>query len=124
MKFQFTYRHVDVSQSLTAYAQEQFERVGRHLQKDSKWQVFFSMGRYDYQVEVTVKGAWGHFKASSKAEDFYLAVDEASEKLERQFLKKKEQHKQHHKPELSKEGQLEHVNEMLEYELIAGKRTA
>lgn len=124
MKFQFTYRHVDVSSSLTSYAQEQFERVGKHLLKDSRWHVFFSMGRYDYHVEVTVNGPWGHFKATSTAEDFYGAVDLACDKLERQFQKTKEKHQKHHKPELSKEGQLEHVNEMLEYELVAGKRTA
>src|SRR5689334_7682013 len=104
MKFQFTYRHVDHSQALTTYAQEQFERVGRHLLKDSNWHVFFSMGRYDYHVEVSVNGPWGHFKASSRAEDFYEAVDQASARLERQFQKKKEQHQHHHRPELSKEG--------------------
>lgn len=122
MKFQFTYRHVDVSPTLTTYAQEQFERVGRHLLKDSRCHVFFSMGRYDYRVEVTVSGGWGHFKASSRAEDFYVAVDQAAEKLERQFMKVKDRHQDHHKPELSKEGQLQHVNEMLEFGV--GKRTA
>lgn len=115
MKFQFTYRHVDISPSLTKYSEEQFERVSKHLLKESRWQVFFSMGRYDYHVEVTVNSPWGHFKASSRAADFYDAVDRAAEKLERQFQKKKEQHQHHHKPEHSVEGQLGHVNELLEY---------
>ncbi|ODS51071.1 MAG: ribosomal subunit interface protein [Bdellovibrio sp. SCN 50-8] len=124
MKFQFTYRHVDVSQSLTTYAQEQFERIGRHLLKDSRWQVAFTMGRYDYNVEVNVNGPWGHFKASSKAEDFYLAVDLAAEKLEKQFQRRKEQLQHHKSPERSKQGQLDQVNDMLEYEGSWSKKPA
>lgn len=122
MKFQFTYRHVDISQSLTAYAEEQFERISRHLLKDSKWQVFFSMGRYDYNVEVTVNCAWGHFKASSRADDFYVAVDEVAARLERQFQKKKEILQHHKKPELSREGQMEKLNAELEYQETPGPR--
>lgn len=124
MKIQFTYRHVDQSPSLTAYAQEEFERVGKHLLKDSRWQIFFSMGRYDYQVEVAVNGPWGHFKASSRADDFYEAVDLAAEKLERQIQKKKEQLQHHKKPELSKQGHLEHVNSQLEYRVSADRKIA
>lgn len=115
MKFHFTYRHVDMSQSLSAYSQESFERVGRLLLKDSRWQVTFSMGRYDYQVEVNVNGPWGHFKASAKAEDFYFAVDQCAEKLEKQFQRRKEQLQAHKNPERSRQGQLEDLNEMLEY---------
>ncbi|PWU18027.1 MAG: ribosome-associated translation inhibitor RaiA [Bdellovibrio sp.] len=115
MKLQFTYRHVDISPSLNTYAQEQFERVGRLLKKDSRWQIFFSMGRYDYHVEVNVHGGWGYFKASATAEDFYEAVDEVAAKLERQIHKKKEQHQHHKKSELSRAGQMSYVSETMEY---------
>lgn len=98
MKFQFTYRHVDISPSLTAYAEEQLSRVSKHLLKESRFQVFFSMGRYDYNVDVSVNGPWGHFKASAKADDIYVAVDQASARLERQFQKQKEIHQHHKKP--------------------------
>lgn len=115
MSFQYTYRHVHVSPSLTQFAEARFVEVGKLLHKESRWHVYFSMGRYDYAVEVVVQGAWGHFKASCRAGDFYEAVDLAAKKLERQFQKRKEQHQHHRKPELSRSGQLEHVNEALEY---------
>lgn len=124
MKFHFTYRHVDVSQSLTTYAQDQFERVGRLLLKESRWQVAFSMGRYDYNVEVNVTGPWGHFKATSTQEDFYVAVDQCAQKLEKQFQRRKEQLQTHKSPERSRQGQLDNVNDLLEYDPSANKKTA
>lgn len=124
MKFHFTYRHVDVSQALSTYAEEQFSRVGRLLLKESRWQVYFSMGRYDYHVEVSVNGAWGHFKASAKADDFYVAVDMCADKLEKQFHRRKEVLQTHKSPERSRHGQLEHVNEQLEFNPQHPKRTA
>lgn len=124
MKFHFTYRHVDMSESLTAYAQEQFERVGKLLLKDSRWQVCFSMGRYDYQVEVNVNGPWGHFKASAKTDDFYAAVDQCADKLSKQIQRRKEQLQTHKNPDRSRQGQLDHVNEMLEYDPTPMKKSA
>lgn len=124
MKFHFTFRHVDSSPSLTTYAQEHLERVGRLLLKDSRWQVAFSMGRYECNVEVNVHGPWGHFKASSKAEDFYLAVDAVADKLERQFQRRKDLLQTHKSPERSRQGQLERVNEMLEFDPIPMKKSA
>lgn len=124
MKFNFTYRHVDVSPSLTTYAQENFERVGRLLLKESRWNVAFSMGRYDYNIEVNVNGPWGHFKATATAEDFYMAVDQASQKLEKQFQKRKDLLQTHKSPERSRQGQLEQVNDMLEYDPAMAKKTA
>ena len=113
---QFTYRHVEVSHSLNQYAETQFQELGRFLPTDSRWQVVFSMDRYQYNVEVAVQTPWGHFKAVGKASDFYLAVDLASEKISKQFKKQKDLHQYHKKPELSRTGKLEHVNEALEYQ--------
>lgn len=116
MKFQFTYRHVDASPSLNQYAESQFQELGRYLPTESRWQVVFSMGRYDYNVEVSVQSPWGHFKAVSRAPDFYQAVDLAAEKVGKQFKKQKDLNQHHKKPELSREGKLDHVTEALEYQ--------
>ncbi len=116
MKFQFTYRHVDVSPSLNQHAEAQFTELGRYLPTDSRWQVIFSMGRYEYNVEVSVQSPWGYFKAVSRAQDFYLAVDIVAEKLGKQFKKQKDLNQYHKKPELSKSGKMDQVTETLEYQ--------
>lgn len=122
MKFQFTYRHVDVSPSLNQYAEGQFAELGRYLPTDSRWQVIFSMGRYEYNVEVSVQSPWGHFKAVSRAQDFYQAVDMAADKVGKQFKKQKDMHQHHKKPELSKEGKMEHLTESLDFQPPWGRQ--
>lgn len=125
MQFQYTFRHVDTSEALKEYTGEQLEKVGRFLLKDSRWQIFYSMGRYDCQVEIVVNGPWGHFKSMASADDFYAAVDLAADKLGKQFQKTKEKHQHHKKPDRSREGRLERVNPALEYDNAPffGKKT-
>jgi len=116
MAFQFTFHHLDSSEALQVYTQEQLEKVGRHLLKDSRWQIHFSKGRHQCQVDISVQGPWGHFKAQASTDDFYVSVDAAAEKLGKQFLKRKQKHQHHKKPDRSREGRLERLNESLEYD--------
>lgn len=116
MKFNFGFKHIDASQALKEYAQGRFEKIGKFLLKDSRFSVHFSRSKkHECQVEVVVSNPESKFKAQSTSDDFYNAVDEAAEKLGKQFLKEKEKHKSHHRKELSREGQLERLNPMLEY---------
>ena len=117
MTWKHTFKHIDASDSLKEYAEYAFEKVGRHLLKDSQWQVFYSKGKHaDCCIEVTVQNGTGHFKATAHATDFYESVDEVAEKLGKQFQKKREKLKGHKSYGLSKEAQLEHLNEMLEHD--------
>ena len=117
MKWQFNFRHVDVSSSLRDYSKEQFEKLVPYLLKESRWQVFFSMGKFDHQVEVIVTNPDGRFKATASCnESFYIAVDEAADKLSKQFLKQKAKMQDHKKHDRSKQGKLKRVNNLLEYD--------
>lgn len=116
MRFKFNFHQVDYSQALTTYCQEEIERVGRFLLKEGTCQVYFRFGRYDCQVQVDVSSPWGYFKASSKNENFYLAVDDIAMKLGKQFLKHKEKHQHHKKYERSKRGKMRRLNAQLEYD--------
>ncbi len=116
MKFKFNFHQVDSSQALTLYTQEEIEKVGRFLLTESTCQVFYRMERHDCHIKVDVNSPWGHFKATSKAENFYLAMDDAAQKLGKQFKKFKEKHQNHHKTERSKQGRLKRVNTQLEFD--------
>lgn len=117
MKWKFTFRQVDVSQALQQYTQERFEKISDLLLKESHWQINFSMGRYDYRVEVVVTNPEGVFKAQTQSiESLYMAVDEAADKLSRQFRKTKEKMQDHKKFDRSKQGRMKRVNSLLEYD--------
>ncbi len=117
MQWKHNFKHIDSSDSLKAYAEKEFEKAGRHLLKQSQWQIFYSKGKHsDCCVDVSVHDGNGHFKATAHDDSFYIAVDKACEKLERQFLKKKEILQNHKEPEQTKEGRLERLNPRLEYD--------
>lgn len=127
MKWKFTFKQVDSSTSLQDYAQSVFEKSAELLLKQSDWQVFFSMGKFDYSVEVFVANPHGRFKVKATSEEsLYVAVDKAADKLSKQFYKQKEKLQAHKKWERSKQAKLERVNEYLEYDNrpFPGKRTA
>ena len=117
MKWQFNFKHVDVSPSLRSYTQEQLEKLTPYLLKESRWQIFYTMGKHEYKVEVLVTNPDGKFKATGvSSESLHVAVDEAADKLSKQFLKLKERMQDHKKYDRSKQGKLERVNRLLEYD--------
>lgn len=107
MKLNFTFKHLDHSESLVNYAEEKLSDVGRFLLKEGYGNVYISKQKSEFCIEVSVNTREKYFKASAYGTDPYTAVDVATEKLEKQFLKINKQAKYHKKPELSKEGRLE-----------------
>jgi ribosomal subunit interface protein len=118
MQWKHNFKHVDVSESLQQYAESALMKEGRFLLKDSHCQMIYSKGKHHHEcrVDVNVQNGTGHFKASGQSDSFYTAVDEAAEKLSKQFQKKKEK-LQHHKDfDKSREGRLKRINSRLEYD--------
>ena len=116
MKFKHNFHQVDASQALMTYAEEEFDKVGRHLLTEGTCSFFYRMGRYDYQVQADVNTPWGHFKATGSSESFHIAVDEVAYKLGKQFQKAKEKHQHHKKTHRSKHAQFDRLNAELEYD--------
>ncbi len=118
MQWKHSFKHVDVSESLQQYAEETLSKEARLLLKDSQWQIFYSKGKHHHecQVDVTVQNGTGHFKASGMSDSFYTAVDEAADKLSKQFQKKKEKLQHHKDYSKSREGRMERINSRLEYD--------
>ena len=118
MQWKHNFKHVDVSESLQQYAEDVLTKESRFLLKDSQWQLFYSKSKHHHecQVDVHVQNSTVHFKASSKSASFYEAVDEAANKLSKQFQNKKERIQHHKDFEKSREGRLNRINSRLEYD--------
>lgn len=109
MKLNYTFKHIDTSESLVNYTDERMTEVSRFLLKEGYGTVYFSKQKNEFCVEVSVNTPEKYFKASAYGPDVYSAVDSAAEKLEKQFLKVNKQVKNHKKPELTKETRVETV---------------
>ena len=107
MKLSYNFKHLDHSDSLVNYTEEQMGEAARFLLRDGSGSVYYSKQKNEFRVEVSVNTPEKYFKATDYGPDVYAVVDSVVAKLEKQFLKNSKQHKDHKKPELSKMGRLE-----------------
>jgi putative sigma-54 modulation protein len=114
MKSNYTFKHLDYSESLVAYTNEKLDEIGQYLLKDGRSTVFYSKNQHEFVVEISINTRQKFFKATASAPDVYVAVDLIADKLEKQFLKVKEIYMDHKKFDLSREGKLKNTNERLE----------
>lgn len=114
MKLNFTFKHLDRSEALEAYTSEKLDHVSRFLLKDGMGTVCFSKKNHEFELQVSVNTRARYFRAEAYNNDPYQAVDEACEKLERQFLKIKSTVQHHKSKEKSKRGRLNQLTDRLE----------
>jgi putative sigma-54 modulation protein len=115
MKASYTFKHLDHSEALLNYTGGKLDEVGKFLLKEGYGNVYYSKQKNEFCVEISVNTKHRYFKASAFHTDVYAAVDAAVDKLEKQFLKLRKTLKDHKNFDQSKSGQLEHVNERIEY---------
>lgn len=114
MKLHFTFKHLDRSESLEKYARDRLDELSRFLLKDGFGHVYFSKHQHEFCAEVSVNTREKYFRATAFSGDAYQAVDQMITKLERQFLKTKQQVQNHKHPQLSKGRRHEGLEERFE----------
>ncbi|MFZ4403559.1 MAG: ribosome hibernation-promoting factor, HPF/YfiA family [Pseudobdellovibrionaceae bacterium] len=117
MKLQHTFRHLDHSDSLVGFVSDRLQDVERFLLKDGQGHVTYKKQKGQFVVEVSINTTQKYFKATALHSNIYSAVDEVVQKLEKQFLKLRKRVQNHKKFELSDEGQMQHLNDQLEYNI-------
>lgn len=95
MKCEFTYIKIDGSEHVEAHATQLIERATKYTPGPLKGHFTFSQEKFNHRVVLTLTGKNIYFKAVAKAENFYAAIEEAVEKMNRQLLKKKAKVKNH-----------------------------
>jgi putative sigma-54 modulation protein len=115
MKSNYTFKHLDYSDSLVNYTDSKLDSIGHFLLKDGRCNVYYFKNQHEYVVEVSLNTKQKFFKATASSTDPYVAVDLMTDKLEKQFLKVKEIYMDHKKFDSSKEGKLLDLNSQFEY---------
>lgn len=115
MKFQYTFKQLENSEFVTKAAEEKIGHTTRYLLKDGSGHVYFGKRGHLYTVDVSIRaGGEGHFKASACSESLYAAIDLICDKLEKQFVKKKDKIQNHKRFSFSKAGKLAAMNDNFE----------
>lgn len=107
MQIAVTFRHMEASDPLRAYAEEKLERVKKYIDEPIDAQVVLSVEkkiRHRAEVALVAKGIT--IKGSEETNDMYAAVDAVVDKIERQLKRYKEKIK-NHKPAAGRERQVQ-----------------
>ena len=83
-------RHLEITPSLKNYAEEKIKKFERYASDITEATVTLSVEKYRHKAEVLLKTNGMLIQAESVTGEIYSAIDEVSEKLDRQVKKYKE----------------------------------
>lgn len=95
MNLNITFRHVDPSDALKAYATEKVERLNKYFDGMVEGHVILGQEKIRHCAEVSLRANGMRVIAKEETGDFYTAIDNVVGKLERQLKRYKEKLKRH-----------------------------
>lgn len=99
MQINITGHQLDVTPALREYVESKFERLIRHFDQITNVHVILEIEKERHKAEATLNVARGDIFADSEKESMYAAIDDMTDKLDRQLKKHKEKLTDHHRAE-------------------------
>jgi putative sigma-54 modulation protein len=118
MQISVTFRHVEPTSALRAYAEEKLGRVRKYLRRPVDAHVILSVSKERHVAEISLKADHVTMFAQEETHDLYSAIDLALDKLEHQAQKLKAKRQSH------KGGRGGEPPEALAVEVAADRRRA
>lgn len=103
MQITVTFRHMDSSDPVRAYAEEKLGRLKKYIDDPIDAHIVLSVDKkFRHNADVTMLAKGITMQAKQTTEDMYAAIDGVADKLDRQLKRYKEKIKRH-KPVSEKE---------------------
>jgi putative sigma-54 modulation protein len=97
MNLQLTGHHLEITPALREYVQSKLTRISNHFDHVIDVKVTMSVEKLAQKVEATLHVPGNDLHAACADENMYSAIDMLTDKLDRQVVKHKEKHGDHHK---------------------------
>lgn len=85
MNISITFRHVEATEAIKAYATEKMGKLQRFLRQPMTVKVTLSVETHEQVAEARLSSGSEHIEAKESSGDMYQAIDRVIEKLERQI---------------------------------------
>jgi putative sigma-54 modulation protein len=96
MQVTTTFRHMEQSEAIKAYAEEKLDRVKKYIDEPINVQVYLAVEKkIRHIVEIVISAKGISTKASEATNDMYASIDAVIDKIERQLKRYKEKIKAH-----------------------------
>jgi putative sigma-54 modulation protein len=92
MNIHLTGHHLEITPSLKEYIETKLAKIFHHFDHVIDAKVTLTVNKLEHIAEATIH-------AECRGENMYTAIDLLSDKLDRQVIKYKELHKDHHRVE-------------------------
>jgi putative sigma-54 modulation protein len=93
MNIAITFRQMEATDSVKAYANDKIGKLQKFLRQPMKSQVTVSCQGRQHIVEVDMHSGGAHYHAHETSEDMYTTLDKVADKLERQIRAAKDTNK-------------------------------
>lgn len=90
MQINVTFRHIEPSLPLKAYAEEKISRVKKYLGEPVEAHVVLKVEKFRHIAEVTIDANGMRINGAEETDDMYSAIDMLADTLEAQIIKGKE----------------------------------
>ncbi len=97
MNLQLTGLHLEITPALRDYVTSKLTRISNHFDHVIDVKVTMSVEKLAQKVEATLHVPGNDLHAACEGENMYSAIDMLTDKLDRQVVKHKEKHADHHK---------------------------
>src|SRR5207245_10563885 len=105
MQINVTFRHVEPTPALRAYAEEKAELGKKYLHRPVAAHVILSVAKERHVAEITLQADHVTMFAKEETHDLYSAIDLALDKLEHQAQKLKAKRRDHKGPSGNRGGE-------------------
>jgi ribosome hibernation promoting factor len=85
MNIAITFRQMDTTEAVKAYATDKVAKLQKFLRHPIKAQVTLGCQNHDHCAEVDMHAGHEHYHARESSEDMYASIDKVVDKLERQI---------------------------------------
>lgn len=96
MNMNITGHHIEVTPAIRDYVTSKLDRITRHFDQVIDVKVTLSVEKLKQKAEVNVHLRGNDIHVETEDMDLYAAIDALVDKLDRQILKYKEKHGDHH----------------------------
>ena len=97
MNLQLTGHHLEITAAMRDYLHSKLTRISNHFDHVIDIKVTMRVEKLAQKVEATLHVPGNDLHAECADENMYSAIDMLTDKLDRQVLKHKEKHGDHHK---------------------------
>ena len=85
MQVSVTFRHMDATEALKAFAAEKVSKIEKYILTPTDAHVVLSVERHQHRAEINVSANGMRIRGEESSGDMYGSIDAAAQKIERQL---------------------------------------